>query len=366
VSDNLGSQKLQLDPLMTLVRHGADSCQFVLSERQMFRLQGRTVPVLVEHVLPLLDGTRTVLELRQALAAQLSEKALDDMLRLLLRNRVLRDVSGASVLSAEEQEAHRGVLLFLSRYSENPDQLLARLRGARVAVMGDSPFVQDVINALAACGIGLLDIVSEQTLSITPPLLTQLRSRPWEDLEATLTESDFVLGLQDGDFSSTRALKQVNQICSRLGKSWLSLRLTLDAEGWLGPVHGPGGACFECLDWRIKSNLKAGRDHAITQQHAEDGRVQVRRLEVAPFRQQLAAMAAIETLKQLTWLEATSLFSRCCIVDFITHETSLHTVLKNPACPTCGQHRGGRLLPWDADEVLLERTLIPLTEEGRR
>jgi YcaO cyclodehydratase, ATP-ad Mg2+-binding len=114
------------------------------------------------------------------------------------------------------------------------------------------------------------------------------------------TRADFALGLQDGDFSATGELGALNRACLSQGKSWLHLRLTLDVEGWLGPLHCPGGACFECLSLRIKSNLKAGRDCVVVRQQTEQGRVAARRLEFSPLRRQLAAMAALEVVKQLT------------------------------------------------------------------
>jgi bacteriocin biosynthesis cyclodehydratase domain-containing protein len=366
MSDEQGAQRLRLDPLMNVVRDGAEACQLVISERQLFRLQGKTVPLLVDQVLPLLDGTRTVAQLRQALASQLNEKSLDELLRLLVRNRVLHDVTQVQPLSAEEQAAYCGVFRLLSRFSESPEQMLGQLRKARVAVVGTSALLQDVVDALGDCAVGDIDVFGAfgaPAAALQAPKGSRLHTPAWEELESTVARADLALGLQDGDFSAVRELKALNQACLRHGQSWLHLRLTLDAEGWLGPLHGPGGACFECLGLRIKSNLKAGRESAIAQQQTEQGLVAARTLEFAPFRRQLASMAAIEVLKHLTQLELTQLFSRCCLVDFLTQETSLHTVLKHPACPACGVSRDGRLYPWDKDEVLLERTLLPQREE---
>jgi len=358
MTDELAPLRLRLDPLMTIVRDGDDACQIVTSERQLFRIRGKTVPVLIEHVLPLLDGSRRVTDLRIALDGRVKQALLDDLLRLLMHNRVVRDVTDAPPLSEAVRETWRGALQLLSRFSARPEELFGQLRKARVAVVGDSPWVQDLVDALAAWGIGELDVIGRPPRDVRAPAGTQVHTQPWPQLASTVERADLVVGLQDGDFAAIAELKAVNRACLQIGRSWLHVRLTLDAEAWLGPLHAPGGACFECLGLRINSNLKAGREAAVAQRQAEHGQMVTRRLDFGPFRQQAAAMAAMEAVKHLTWIEISQLFSRCCLVDLVSQDTSLHTVLRHPGCPACGPAAERRLYPWDADEVMLERTLI--------
>jgi bacteriocin biosynthesis cyclodehydratase domain-containing protein len=308
----------------------------------MFRVQGRSVPVLVDHLLPLVDGARSVGAIQEHLADRIAARPLAELLEALVRHGLLRDVSEAPALSDAERAEHREILALLSRFSERPEALLAGLRAARVLVVCDSPWGADVAGALRESAVGTVRWLESG-----------------EALEAEVAAATLVVGLQDGDFTGAALLAALNRACVALGRGLLHARLTLDAEGFLGPLYEPGGACLECLRLRIRNNLQAGREVGLAERRVEQGQLAVERLAYAPFRRQLAAMVALEVVKQLTAVEPSALYCRCRIVDLMTHESQLHTVLRHPACGACGQRQEGRVYPWDEDEIRVERMLIP-------
>jgi bacteriocin biosynthesis cyclodehydratase domain-containing protein len=336
---------LRTVPFLRVLRDGPDACHLLTSERTTFRVQGRGVPFLLDAILPAFDAPLRVGALPERLAAGVEEEALRALLGALLRNGILRDATDAPPLSADERTTHRDTLSLLSRLSDRPEAHLAKLREARVLVACDSPWGDDVAAALRESAVGTVRVVARA-----------------DSLEAEAREATVAVGLQDGDFSGTALLTALNRACVSLGRSLLHARLTLDADGFLGPWYEPGGACLECLRLRIRNNLRSGREVACAERQVEDGLFAADRLSFAPFRRQLAAMVAVEVLKQVTALEPSSLYCGCRIVDLLTHETQLHRVLRHPACEGCGRQPAGRLYPWDEDTICIERTLVPLED----
>ena len=358
-SGALDDMRVRLDPLMSIVREGPDACFIMASERELFRLKGRTVPVLLEHVMPLLDGHRTVRELRAALADRLHAKAVDQLIRLLLSNRVVHDTTRLQALGPEEIEEFRGLCNLMARCTDKPYVALERLRTARVAVVGCASLAVPVVQSLGECAIGIIDVVAEpDTLPLPVLPLSQLRRWNPGQLADAITGADLVLGLQDGDLSSIGVLTELNQLSLAHGLTWLHLRLTLDAEGWLGPLHVPGGACYQCLNLRLTSNLKTWRERAVAQHQVAQRHLEPKRLGFGPLGAQLAGAAALEVIKYLTWIQLTQLASRCYLFDFLNHEISLHTVLRHPNCPACHLDRERQLATWSEDQVQLERMLL--------
>lgn len=349
----------RLVPCMSVVRDGERTCYFMVGGRDSLRCQGRLVPTLVERLLPLLDGTRTLAELRATLAGTLDTASVDELLRLLLHHGVVVDAEPEQVFSARELEAFASLLALLARSFSNPYRPFERLRRARVVVVGNSELTRELVGALAECAIGTIDLVMDEgspTLAVPQPV--HVRAHPLAELRGVLAGADLVIGVQDGESGFTRHLRELNRRCLESGADWLEVRLTLDAEGWIGPLHVPGTACFECVELRRRSNLATWREHALQVEQVERGLIVGKRLGFTPFQKQLASMVAVEVLLYLTAIESTRLVGRCLLVEFLTHESTAHPVLKHPSCPACGQPSEERLHPWGDEVVRIERTLL--------
>ncbi|MCY1083394.1 TOMM precursor leader peptide-binding protein [Archangium lansingense] len=346
-------------PCMNVVRDGERTCYFMSSGRDLLRCQGRLVPALVERLLPLLDGTRTPAELRAELSGTIDTASVDELLRLLLHHRVVVDAGPERSFSARELEAFASLLALLARSFSNPYRPFERLRRARVVVVGDSELARELLSALAECAIGTIDLVMDEGLpTLVVPQPVHVRAHPFAALRTLLPGADLVIGVQDGEFGFTRRMRELNRLCLGLGTDWLEVRLSLDAEGWIGPLHTPGTACFECVELRRRSHLATWKEQALQVEQVERGLLVGKRLGFAPFQRHLASMVAVEVLLYLTGLEPTRLVGRGLLVDLLTQESNSHPVLKHPACPACGQPPEERLHPWGDEEVRIERTLL--------
>lgn len=359
--------KPRLKPFINIVRDDETTCCFMISERELFRCRGKSVPLLLDQVLPLMDGERTVEALAAKLEGTLPAKAVQDLVTLLVRNHVVMDAAAEDVPVAGEPAASPstfpGLMTFLARFSDKPGALWSRLRRARVAVAGDSPLVHEVTAALGSCALGAVDVVAPSELAEARPGevpgTTTLRRVGLDRMGEVVPGADLVLGVQDGEFCFGARLKDLNRMCLEIGQSWLHLRLTLEGEAWLGPVYAPGSACFECMTCRLQSNLKSWKENAQHERRIAEGQLPGQRMDFLPFRKQLAQAAAVETVKFLTGIDGARLISHCLVLDLLSQESSLHTVLRYPRCPACSKLQTGRIYPWDEDDLKLERMLIP-------
>ncbi|WNG31014.1 TOMM precursor leader peptide-binding protein [Cystobacter fuscus] len=360
MSDSFESMRPRLAPTVSVVQDGEDTCYLMMTGKDMLRCRGPLVSTLVTRLLPLLDGTRGVAEIRDTLEGTLEAKQVDEVLRLLLRHHLLMDAEPEQVLSTQERVAFGSLLALLSRSSTQPYRVLERLRRMRLVVVGDSELAREVVESLAECAFGTIDLVSPRGAWAALTLELPVRVRHFEPghLRDVIPGAELVIGVQDGEFNFTRQMRELNRLCLRLGVSWLQVQLTLEAEGWLGPLHTPGTACFECMDMRMKSNLRTWKEQGLHEEQVEQGLLMGRRLGFRPMQRQLAGALAIEVLLHLSGLEASRLVGRSLVIDALSQESSLHPVLKHPACPACGTPPEARLHPWGEEDIRLERTLM--------
>jgi bacteriocin biosynthesis cyclodehydratase domain-containing protein len=360
MNEGIELRRLRLAPCMSVVRDEDRACYFVTSDRELLRFHGRLVPPLVDDVLPLLDGNRTVGELRDTLARKLDSRSVDELVHLLVQHRVVVDVAPEQAFSSRELEAFGSLLALLSRSSQEPFRLLERLRGARVVVVGSSELAGELTAALAECAIGVIDLVMEEGASLPPEVRApvQIRTHALDQLPALIPGAALVIGVQDGEPGFPRRLRELNRMCLELGASWLEVRLTLDLEAWLGPLHAPGSACFECTELRQSSNLRSWREHQLHLEQLEKGLVAGRRLGFKPFLAQTAHAASTEVLLHLIAEAPSRLVGQCLLLDLLSHESSLQPVLRHPACLACGHPPEELPPPWSEEDVRLERTLL--------
>lgn len=336
-------QRPCLKPHIAVLRDGDHECCLIGGERELFRCRGRSVPFLLDDLLPLLDGTRTVGELTSALRTAAPDGAVSSAIELLVKNRLLVDCGPPELDLSVLRRSTAWPLL--CRTSDRPAELARALSGARVVILGDDPVADSVAQQLRSCGLGAVDRLPGLDGSqdeLAPRLLGELQG------------AGLIVAVQNGEFAHRPALLALNRLARQERLAWLQLRLTLDGEGWLGPLYTHHGPCFECFERRLASNLKSSRESASYREQLRDGAAP-RRLGFAPFEVQLASMAVTEVLKHLTAFEPSALHGACRVVDLVTQESSLHTLLKFPNCPACGPELVGACYPWQEDEVRLER-----------
>lgn len=208
------------------------------SERQV--LKGKST-ALVEQLLPLLDGTRTVGEL--AAAVQAPDRSVAAVIAALYTCGVVED-------SAEDQSAPPGedgvgeeVRLFLARsldstrVNRTTAQAVARLAGCRAGVVGSGLVPEKMRALLQASGVG--------TVSDAGP------SMP-------LTDTTFVVAWANG--LAHEELRDLDDKLAAEGIPWL-------LAGWSGKALwvGPGfdrryTPCYECVERRSGGRTWASAD----------------------------------------------------------------------------------------------------------
>jgi bacteriocin biosynthesis cyclodehydratase domain-containing protein len=350
---------LRLKPYLNVVQETEESCYVMASEKELFRCSGKSVPILVDRVFPLLDGTHNEVQIGYMLSDILNEQSVRDVLQLLMKNRIVENVEQEADLTPAELEAFAGVLTLFSRYSDASFELLSRVRRTHVAVVGDSALVTEVTASLQQSGIGTITVVTgADDLPLPHHPLTDLRRAGIDQLGAVVAKADLILGVQDNEFDQVDRLRELNRICLATDKAWLHVRITLDAEGWIGPLYQSGEACFECMEKRVNANLATWKEKSIYERQVIEGKLNTKSLHFEPFLRQLSGMAATEVVKLLTYLEPPALNSRTHMVDLLTQETTQHMVFKVPHCSACASASSLRVHPWDEDQVRIERMLL--------
>ncbi len=347
-----------LKPTIRTVRDGEQACYFVSSEQQVFRCRGASVPILVERVLPLVDGQRRLDQIVSELEGVLSEKAVRGVFELLTKHNVVIDLAADEPAGDGASAEHRALHAFLTRHSAEPNRMFNRLRRACVAVRGTGAVLEAAAAALSTLGVGEVRVFGE--LAALPERATQLGQSSPEAVDAGLAGAALAVAIGASEFDDSDEIASFARRCLTQGLPCLLVRLTHDGEAWIGPLQVPGGPCIECLQVRIRSNLKGWHELELFSKHVRQGLVlPIREPLPRPFIDQVAASTSIEVLKFITGVEATPLTRRCRILDLVTQEVSLHSVLKVPHCRTCSAGSEHAALPWNADEVELDRTLIP-------
>lgn len=350
---------LRLEPYLTVVSDGDTHAHLMVGEKVLLRCHGRLVPLITSRLLPSLDGSLSVQEVCEQLDEVLPRQSTLSLLDLLLRHRVVYDTSAERQLPPQAAAAFAGLLHLLGRLSESPFELLQHLLASRVVVVGDSPLVRDIAQALGGCAIGQVELLSDSAIAPIPEQpFVRVRAHPLESLEQVVPGCALVVGVQDGDFAALPLLRKLNRYCVAAGASWLHVRLTLEGKVWLGPLYMQDEACFECVRLRFKTNLETWRESSLHELGAQRGELPVRRLGHMPLQAQVGTMVATQVVRILSHASPPPLASRVQLVDLLTLESHLHTVLKHPLCPVCSRAQQGPSFPWEEEDLQLERLLV--------
>jgi bacteriocin biosynthesis cyclodehydratase domain-containing protein len=278
-------------------------------------LEGRAASSLVPALVPLLDGSRTVEEIIEALGAKVAP-ATTQALELLAQNGLLLDgVQPAPLSSANGETA---TFVAESGRQTTPAAALARLASSDVAVAGGAAIGEVVARQLEDAGLARV------------PLLPLERGDAGNDLLVVVPEPQEVGGLVD-----------LNEQRLALSRPWLQV-LPHDGRVFtVGPLFVPGAsACYRC--YRLRRGACSGfeADFELIEQEPS------RAASPPPLAVVAAGLAATISLRWLGAGDAT-LPGR-----FYTFETGVilglgyHQLLRVPRCPTCGSGHGPMPSPW--------------------
>ncbi|MCC6590893.1 MAG: TOMM precursor leader peptide-binding protein [Bryobacterales bacterium] len=277
------------------IEHVPGEGYFLLSEAHTFVLEGEHLP----HVVPLLDGRRTVDEIVQAASPFVATHDTIQVLDMLLRSGHLTESDPATptALAAFWSEFNVDTRVTSRFLATCPVELQA---------VGD-------VNAAA-----LASVLSTFGIPTTGP----------GTIKVAVTD----------DYLRPQ-LANINQGCLRRGMPLLLVK-PVGTRLWIGPLIIPGKtSCWRCLEVRLRGNREV--ENYVERRTGKPGPFPIARARVGLTEYQAYAMAAVQLVRWLVTGSNPSLESRLLVADITSFSFGFHDVVKQPQCPDCGDPRLG-------------------------
>ncbi|QHG15713.1 TOMM precursor leader peptide-binding protein [Nostoc sp. ATCC 53789] len=340
------------------------------TRRRTLTVKGQALHDVEKIVLPLLDGSRTIGEIRAAICEKLTDSSLNQCLEFLMDNRLVDELLEDPV----DLDSRTYLLPQISLYHElgfKQKDAQKHLANARIAVfgLGGSGLIA-AIN-LASAGIGFLRLCDDictfssdlpmmsgsvfnqigafrvveaarqieaiakvtQTETVTDPLTND------ETVNALLEDVDLVIVATDA--VSVNLAYRLNRLCLKMQRPLLPGG-AVGVEGTFGPlVFSQDGPCYLCYRMRSIACAKLPEaEFAIEQFLDRERRSQPRLRENLPIAQMLVgSYLALETVKMLLGLPIAT-DGKLLHLDLLGTKLTHNVVLKKPGCPHCsGQEK---------------------------
>lgn len=325
----------------------------------------------LSQLLSLLDGTRTVDELVAAMQADdpfLASADVRAALTSLVNEGYVEDAAVAPppVFSSEEIDRYRRNFDFFSFFHLPPHtnyDLQARLKEAKVSVLGVGGLGSFVALSLASMGVGELIVVDDDTVEesnlnrqvlytrrdvgrykvdaaaerlalVNPHIrVTPLRRRVGSvrDARCCMASQDFFVCAADRP--RVRLYEWLNEAAVAEGVPWLrgansGLTVTLY-------LHVPGRtACFECE--QIEARRRVRLYEQIVRHAMEEVGDRTVNPCTAPVAGLIGNLAALEVVKHLTGIAPSVLENRMMALDLRTLEPVFREGTRQTNCGVCG------------------------------
>ena len=351
---------------------GEEVLHFVSPNRRV-KLKGHSFREFVQHVVPMLDGRRSVTEIHAEVSDLFAVEDLVACLDLLSENSLLEDGS-AWKLDAATEERLRPQLNLFHDLSPRPWEIQQRLQNAKVTIFGLTGPGVAAARALAAAGLGTLRCVDEGVVapadlyfcpefqpsdcgalrcdalkrhlaSETSTATVEAVTTPLTDdrmVEQAAAGSDFVINcIDDGNIS---LVYKLNRACLRSKTPWTSIASS-GFEIVLGPTVYPGEtACYLCYRMRMvvcADNPEASFDFEsfLDRRKSDDSS---RRANLVFGSAVAGHLGGMEVVKALCLPEMLATRGRIQVVDLRDLSSVAHVVLRKPWCPAC-------LATWDQE-----------------
>ena len=351
----------------------------VSTERRKLRLGGVGGRAVLEQVVPLLDGSRTLAGVREAASGTFAPDELDRALGTLARQGLLEAADQDDPRYAPQRN-------FFRELDAEPAQAQRRLAQSTVAIVGMGGAGTAAALALAAAGVGTIRCVDPAVVVVTDaslaPVLGASRSGQSraataaaavaavgsgvravandeglasdEEVLAAIADADFVIACADALAPAT--LYRVNRACLQAEIPWTPCAVS-GFEGLLGPTVQPGeSACYVCAQLR-----GAACDPSPEDALSREAFLDERRRDDSPTRESLAAaagaignLAALEAIHTLAAAIVPPAKEQLVAIDLLTLTSSRHRVLRVPTCPACGPAATPAREPEPPSDGLLE------------
>lgn len=277
--------------------------------KHVIKFDGKAVRALFPSLLPLVDGSRTVEQIKERIGPEFAP-AVEPALRKLMEHGLVGEGPGNRRLVAS------GAASALDFFSANvleagqPALSPAALAGKSVFVCGASLTAESLVAQLRESGVftncnpALIppeEIPSETSLIVVAPSCTQ--------------------------YGEVRAL---NRRLHAGGRKWMLVAPHEGKAAFVGPIFVPGEtACYECCLLRRESNAKFAKEPYISAAHAT-------RFPQAPFTASMIATVAAYSIYQHLVADSPWPVGRIHSLEFRWDlGIEAHNVLRVPRCPVC-------------------------------
>jgi ribosomal protein S12 methylthiotransferase accessory factor len=349
------------------------------SDTLSIRIEGQFSGVLVERVVPLLDGQHTLAEI----AARLPDISIDNLrhnLDALVQAQILRHADHLQEPQSFEAQAIAPFLAMLDSIGISAPEALQRLRQLCVAIVGLEGHGAYAASILAQCGIGKIVLIDPYpcqlgNLALMPLVgLNAVGTPRQQALQAALQAQGGGTELQTGSEreitrESISALAPNCHIlvsCFDKGFSsthhWIN-RASLEhrvpaiyAESrghtaLVGPLVLPGQtACYMCYRMRSVAceedfNAAMSYEEFLDRQKRPALHERGTLPTMPPY---VASLLTLDILKCLLSLSQPPLAGKVLEVDALSLRVDIHAVLQKPDCPVCQLKK-----KWDRPHPLL-------------
>ncbi|MBD2365239.1 TOMM precursor leader peptide-binding protein [Anabaena minutissima FACHB-250] len=336
--------------------------------RRTLEVKGQSLHDLDRVVFPLLDGSRTLGEIRHAVQEKLTNSSLDKCLKFLIDNRLVEDFEEEDI--DLDTLTHRTQLLpQLGLYHElgfQQKDVQKQLANARIAVFGLGGSGLVAAMTLAASGIGFLRLCDDayidpsDTLMMSGWELSQVGAgrsvQAAQRIEAMggVTQTETVTDALNDDEIVSSSLQDIDlvivatdavsvNLAYRLNRLCLQMKLPLlpggaaGVEATVGPlVFSEDGPCYLCYRMRSMACAKLPEAKLALEQFLNrERRSQPRLRENLPIGYTLVgSYLALDALKMFLGLPIAT-DGKLLHLDLISTQMTHHVVLKKPGCPHC-------------------------------
>ena len=340
--------------------------------RRTLRVKGQALHDVENIVLPLLDGSRTIGEIRDAIGEKLTASSLNQCLEFLMDNRLVEE----SLEDPVDLDSRAYLLPQVSLYHElgfEKKDVQKHLANARIAIfgLGGSGLIA-AIN-LATAGIGFLRLCDDaytvpsdslimsgsvshkigafrgveaarQIESIGGVTQTEIITDALTD-DATINPllDDVDLVIVATDAVSVNLAYRLNRLCLKMERPLLPGGAA-GVEGTVGPlVFSQDGPCYLCYRMRSMACSKLpDAELAIEQLLNRERLSQPRLRENLPIAQMLVgSYLALESVKMILGLPMAT-DGKLLHLDLLGTNLTHNVVLKKPGCPHCSARTGNR------------------------
>ncbi|WGV23974.1 TOMM precursor leader peptide-binding protein [Halotia branconii] len=333
--------------------------------RRTLTVKGQSLHDVENIVLPLLDGSRTIGEIRAAIGEKLTDSSLNQCLEFLINNRLV-------VEDAVDLDSRAYLLPQISLYHElgfEQKDVQKHLANAKIAVFGLKGSGLVAATNLATAGIGFLRLCDDDFLMMSDQVnkigafrdhvqaaqqIEAITSLSSANAEVTQTEivtdsltddatvntllDDVDLVIVATDAVSVNLAYRLNRLCLKMQRPLLPGG-AVGVEGNIGPlVLFQDSPCYLCYRMRSIACAKLPEaELAIEQFLDRERRSQPRLRESLPIAQMLVgSYLALEAVKMILGL-AIATNGKLLHLDLLGTKLTHNVVLKKPGCPHCSQ-----------------------------